>query len=219
MMSMQPVLEIFAPEGFASWPTDEHGRCGYLALDGRLTSAQVGTAVWRLADHNDVELAPEEVAERGARPQDPLDGFLHGLLTDPHPYAPGGLRLTDSATGTVVEPGCCTGLEEWRSWREVTEGSGTAWLGCEPDTRAERVGRVVRLTVDTEAEDGPVIELPLEELRRLLAGVERDLRDFLSLTARWAERQLPDHAPALTAALARALDLDPAPAPAPAHSA
>ncbi|WP_189925735.1 hypothetical protein [Kitasatospora xanthocidica] len=209
MMSMQPVLEIFAPEGFTFWPTGDHKPFDHLVLNGSLTPAEVGTAVWRLADVNDVELDPEADAERGPRPEDPLDGFLHGLLTDPDPYAPGGLRVTDSATGTVFVPGCCTGLEEWRGWLGVTDGGGAAWFGHDPDARVEWVGRTVKLTQDADDADSPVIELPPEELRRLLAGAERDLRGFLALAAAWAERQLPGHAAALTAALARALDLEP----------
>nr|BFD90244.1 hypothetical protein KitaXyl93_16040 [Kitasatospora sp. Xyl93] len=212
---MRPVLEISAPDDFTLWPTGGHEPCGSLTLDGRLTPDEVDTAVWWLAERNDVE-----GEERGARPAEPLGAFLHGLLTESHPYAPGGLVVTDSATGAVFEPGCCSGLEDWRDWLNVTDGSGTAWFGHDPDARAECVGRVVRLTQDAQeaenAEDGggsggggPVIELPVDELRRLLAGAERDLRDFLALAARWAERQVPGYAAAVTAALARALDLEP----------
>ncbi|SOB84916.1 hypothetical protein [Streptomyces sp. 1331.2] len=209
-MLMQPVLEIHAPDDFALWPTGEHEAWGYLALNGQLTPAEVGTAVWRLTDVNDVD--PDEDDERGPRPEDPLGAFLHGLLTMPDLFAPGGLRVTDPATGTVFTPGCCTGLEEWRAWLDVTDGSGCAWFGHDPDARVEWVGRTVKLTQDADDENSPVIELPPDELRRLLAGAEQDLRDFLALAASWAERQLPEHAAAVTAALARALDLEPGPA-------
>ncbi|MEU1286193.1 hypothetical protein [Kitasatospora sp. NPDC005856] len=215
MMSMRPILEISAPDGFALWPTGSHGPYGSLALSGRLTAAEVGTAVWLLADRNDVEPDPGQAEERGPRPADPVGAFLHGLLGESHPYAPGGLVVTDSVTGATFEPGCCNGLEDWREWLNVTDGSGTAWFGHDPDARAECVGRVVRLTQNAadgeDGEDGkaPVIELPVDELRRLLAGAERDLRDFLALAASWTRRQLPDHATAVTAALTRALDLEP----------
>ncbi|MFG2911225.1 hypothetical protein ACGF13_40035 [Kitasatospora sp. NPDC048286] len=209
MMSMRPVLTFFSPEGFTLWPTGTPGRHGDLTLSGRMTSAEVGAAVWLLADRNDVEPDPEQAGERVARPADPLGAFLHGLLTEPHPYAPGGLVVTDSATGAVFEPGCCNGLEDWREWLDVTDGPGTAWFGHDPDARAECVGRVVRLTQDAEGGDGPVIELPVDELRGLLAGAERDLRAFLALAAGWAERQVPGYAAAVTGALARALDLEP----------
>ncbi|MFD7934781.1 hypothetical protein ACFV4T_09645 [Streptomyces sp. NPDC059755] len=67
-----------------------------------------------------------------------------------------------------------------------------------------------RLTVDAEHDDSPLIELPVTDLRRLLADAERGMVDFLRPAAAWAARYLPDHATAVTSALGRALDL-PAP--------
>ncbi|WP_223242351.1 hypothetical protein [Streptomyces sp. CBMA123] len=206
---MQPVLEIRTPDDFTRWPTGTPGPCGFLVLDGTLTPEEVGTAVWLLADTNDVD--PDEGEERGPRPDDPLGAFLHGLLTLEHLFAPGGFRVTDSTTGAVFEPGCCNGLEDWREWLDVLDGSVDTWFGHDPSAQATRVGSVARLTPDPDAADGPVIELPVDELRRLLAGAERDLRDFVRLAGGWAERQLPGHAAAVTAALTRALALEPAP--------
>ncbi|MFG2692982.1 hypothetical protein [Kitasatospora sp. NPDC048407] len=202
---MQPVLEIFADDDFTLWPVGNHEPYGVLALNGKLTPAEVGTAVKRIADCNDFE--PEE--EHGPCPTDPLGMFLHGLLTMPDLFAAGGLRLTDTATGTVFEPGCCNGLETWRDWLDALEVGGSATFGHDPSPLAERVGGTVRLTLDAEAESaGPVIELPVDEVRALVAGAEQDLRDFLGLAAAWAEQHLSTHAAAVTAALSRALDLD-----------
>ncbi|MFJ9469046.1 hypothetical protein [Streptomyces caniferus] len=206
VMVMQPVLEIFAADDFALWPVGEQESYGYLVLDGELTPAEVGTAVMRIADCNNFE--PEE--EQGPRPTDPLGAFLHGLLTMPNLFAAGGFRVTDTATDTVfVEPGCCNGLEAWRDWREVLDGTGCSSFGHDPSSAAERVGDTVRLTLDADAKDGsPVIELPMEQVRALVTGAEADLRAFLSLAGTWAEQHLPTHAAAVTAALARALDLE-----------
>ncbi|MET7290120.1 hypothetical protein [Streptomyces sp. NPDC005573] len=55
MMVMQPVLEIFAADGFTLWPVGEQESYGHLVLDGTLTPAEVGTAVRRIADCNDFE--------------------------------------------------------------------------------------------------------------------------------------------------------------------
>ncbi|CAG6396734.1 hypothetical protein SCOCK_450049 [Actinacidiphila cocklensis] len=55
-----------------------------------------------------------------------------------------------------------------------------------------------------------MIELPVEQVRTLVAGAQQDLLDFLSLAGTWAGQHLPAHAAAVTAALARALDLEPA---------
>ncbi|MEU9415843.1 hypothetical protein [Streptomyces sp. NPDC048272] len=204
---MQPVLEISAAGDFALWPVGEHESYGYLVLNGGLTPTEVGTAVMRIACCNDFE--PEE--EHGPRPTDPLGTFLHGLLTLPDLFAAGGFRVTDNATDTAfVEPGCCNGLETWRDWLEVLDGTGSSSFGHDPYSVAERVGDIVRLTLDAHGADaGPVIELSVEHVRRLVAGAQQDLQDFLSLAGTWAEQQLPAHAAAVAAALARALDLAP----------
>ncbi|WP_405477434.1 hypothetical protein [Streptomyces canus] len=206
-MVMQPVLEIFAADDFTLWPVGEHKSYGYLVLDGKLTPAEVGTAVMRIADYNDFE--PEE--EHGPCPTDPLGAFLHGLLTMPDLLAAGGFRVTDNATDTVfVEPGCCSGLETWRDWLEVLDGSGCSYFGHDPSSMAERVGDTVRLTLDAHAkDDSPVIELPVDQVRALVTGAQQDLRDFLGLAGTWAEQHLPTYAAAVTVALARALDLGP----------
>lgn len=206
---MQPVLEIYAADDFGLWPVGEHESYGYLVLNGELTPAQVGTAVMRIADCNDFE--PEE--EHGPCPTDPLGTFLHGLLTMPDLVAIGGFRVTDNATGTVfVAPGCCNGLETWRDWLEVLNGTGCAYFGHDPSSTAERLGDIVRLTLDACGTNGsPVIELSADRISTLVAGAQQDLRDFLRLAKTWAEQHLPTHAAAVTAALARALDLAPAP--------
>lgn len=205
-MVMHPVLEIFAADDFTLWPVGELQPPGYLVLNGDMTPAEVGMAVMRIADCNDFE--PDE--EHGPCPTDPLGAFLHGLLTMPDLIAAGGLRVTDSATGSVfVEPGCCGGLEAWREWLEVLDGSGCSSFGHGPSSMAERVGEYVRLTFDADAKDcSPMIELPVDEVRTLVTGAQQDLRNFLSFAGNWATNHLPAHAIAVTTALARALDLE-----------
>ncbi|GHD75358.1 hypothetical protein GCM10010336_50980 [Streptomyces goshikiensis] len=124
-------------------------------------------------------------------------------------------ELTPAEVGTVdtvfVEPGCCNGLETWRDWLDVLDGTGCAYFGHDPSSVAEPVGGIVRLTLDAHgADDSPVIELPADQVRRLVAGAQQDLQGFLSLAGTRAERHLPAHAAAVTGALARALDLAPA---------
>ncbi|MGW2939845.1 hypothetical protein ACWDA7_51275 [Streptomyces sp. NPDC001156] len=121
MIVLQPVLEIYASDGFTLWPVTESELYGFLPLSGALDPAEVGTAVMRIADYNDID---PETDGRPPRPADPLGGFLHGLLTMDDLVAPGGLRISDTATGTTLLPGCCNGLDEWRDWLEVVDGRG-----------------------------------------------------------------------------------------------
>ncbi|MFH9239373.1 hypothetical protein ACH4KO_15040 [Streptomyces anulatus] len=205
-MVMQPVLEIFAADDFVLRPVGEHESFGYLVLNGKLTPAEVATAVVRIADCDDFE--PEE--EHDPCPTDPLGNLLHGLLTMlPDLFAAGGFRATDTTTGTVlVEPGCCNGLETWRDRPDVLNGTGCAHFGHDPSSTAERDGDTVRLTHDVDGtDDSPVTELPADQVRRLVADAQQDLPDFLGLAGAWAEQHLPAHAAPVTAALARALDL------------
>ena len=101
-------------------------------------------------------------------------------------------------------------LEIYACRLEVVDDNGWASFGHDPSPLAERHDDVVRLTVDAEQDDSPVIELSVTELRRLLAGAERDLIDFLHLAAAWTSVHLPDRAASVTSALGRALEL-PAP--------
>jgi hypothetical protein len=201
---LQPVLEVHRSADFALWPVAEVARYGFMPLGGALTSAEVGTAVMRIAECNDVEA---EADGRPPKPADPLAAFLHGLLTLDDLFTSGGLRVTDTFSGVTLLPGCCNGLEERGDWFDVLDGAGWASFGHDPSPLAERRDDTIRLTVDVERDDSPVIELPAEELRRLLAGAERDLADFLDLAAGWAARQLPRHRGRVMAALARALVL------------
>ncbi|MGW6564882.1 hypothetical protein [Streptomyces sp. NPDC054975] len=205
---MQPVLEMYTPDGFDLWPVAEVESFGLLPLSGELSPTEVGSAVMRIASYNDID--PD--GSQPPRPADALDSFLHGLLTLDNLVAPGGLRVTDNATGITFLPGCCDGLEDWRDWHQFIEDGSLLGFGHEPASPvAERFGDVVRLTVNAEQSDSLVIELSVAELRNLLTGAERDLTDFLTLAANWASRQLPGHCAPLTAALARLVDL-PAPA-------
>ncbi|MFI9175913.1 hypothetical protein [Streptomyces lincolnensis] len=204
---MQPVLEVYAPNGFALWPVAEVESSGFLPLSGELSPAEVGSAVMRIASCNDID--PD--GDRPPRPADALDSFLHGLLTFDNLFAAGGLRVTDNSTGVTFLPGCCDGLEDWRAWHQFIDNGGVLGFGHDPVSPvAERCGDTVRLTVNAEQSDSPVIELSVAELCNLLAGAERDLGDFLTLAADWASSHLPGHCSLVTAALARVVDL-PAP--------
>lgn len=208
VITMQPVLEVRTPDDFDLWPVAGIELFGFLPLGGELSPAEVGTAVMRIAGCNDID--PD--GDRPPRPGDALGSFLHGLLTFEHLFAAGGLRVTDDSTGVVFLPGCCDGLEDWRDWHRLVDDGSPLGFGHDPvSPLAERFGDTVRLTVDAEQNDSPVIELSAAELSHLLAGAERDLTDFLALAADWASRHLPRHRDPVTAALARVLGL-PAPA-------
>ncbi|CAM5535168.1 hypothetical protein [Streptomyces griseus] len=204
---MQPVLETRAPDGFSLWPVAEGASSRFTALSGNLGPAEVGTVLMLIARCNDIDPDPGAGDDRPPRPADPLASFLHGLLTSEDPFVSGGLRVVDGATGVTLLPGCCHGLEDWRGMYAVLDGAVSPFLGHDPDPVVERSGESVRLVVDFEQSDSPVIELPAAELRWLLDGVGRDLSAFLVLAAEWVRLHLPDHAEPVIEALARVLDV------------
>ncbi|WP_116244709.1 hypothetical protein [Nocardiopsis sp. FIRDI 009] len=128
MIIMEPVLEIRPSDGFALWPVGGSAPYGFLPLDGALDPAGIGSAVMSVADDNDVGSSED----RPTRPEESPDGFLHGLLTSDGPVTPGGLRVTDTASGTTLVPGCCAGLETWREWCGLPDDPGPVCLGHDP---------------------------------------------------------------------------------------
>ncbi|MGW1638356.1 hypothetical protein [Streptomyces lavendulae] len=206
---MQPVLETRVPDGFDLWPVAEVGPAGFLPLSGGLSPAEVGTAVMCIVGCNDIDPEDDPANDRPPRPADPLASFLHGLLTFDTLFAAGGLRVTDDSTGTTFLPGCCDGLEDWRTWHQLLDEDGVLWFGHDPVSPvAKRFGDIVQLTVDAAQGDSPVIELSVTDLRRLLIEAERDLTAFLMLATDWTHQHLPPaHRAPVIAALARVLDL------------
>ncbi|MFI5762456.1 hypothetical protein ACIA8F_16120 [Streptomyces sp. NPDC051563] len=203
---MRPVVQILIPEGFDLWQVAELQRFAFLPLGGELSPAEVGAAVASIAGWNDAD------ARLPPRPADPLASFLHGLLTLDELFVAGGLEVTDTAAGVTFQPGCCDGLEDWRDWHRLADGGSLLGFGHDPVSPvAERSGRTVRLTVNEQQGDSPVIELSVAELLGLLDVAERHLAGFLALATDWMPHHLPGHRGPVTAALARALDL-PAPA-------
>ncbi|GAA1446144.1 hypothetical protein GCM10009602_32060 [Nocardiopsis tropica] len=212
MIVVHPVVELHFRGGFSLWPVGEPAVFDFLRLHGGMSPVDIGTAVMLIVACNDVEdLFP---GEGPPRPADPLDGFLHPLLTTDQLFVAGGMRITDTATGAALLPGCCCDLNEWRDWLDyLDERSRRLDLGHDPFPLVEVSGGTARLTPDQEQRDSPVIETSAPGLRRLVAGAEDDLTGFLRSAEAWAEQYLPGRSAQVTAALGRALDVVPPQAP------
>ncbi|MFD3973469.1 hypothetical protein [Streptomyces cyaneofuscatus] len=127
MITMEPVLEVYAPDGFGLWPV-AGTTSGFLPLGGALSSAEVGTAVMAIAGCNDVD--PD--GDRPPRPSTAPGSFLHGLLTFDDLFAAGGLRVTDHSAGVTFLPGCCDGLEDRLDWHRPADHGGLLGFGHAP---------------------------------------------------------------------------------------
>jgi hypothetical protein len=161
----------------------------------RLHNEQVGLFVAALADRIDV-------APPGGR-----DEILDALLTEELLVISGGLRVGDARTGTIVVPGCCAGLEDWRGWTQALTG-GSPWLGHDPGPEVEVIGDDLRVWQDGGPNRhsgrwaGRHVDLPRRALPQLLTSVRRDLVGFLDVLLGWAERaDLGRRGPALVEAV------------------
>ncbi|MFD6531254.1 hypothetical protein [Streptomyces sp. NPDC060184] len=197
MLIAQAVLETSNTADFSLWPVADLPPYGFMALSGRMSSLEVGTALAVLADCNaradDDDLPTADAAEA-----------VRGLLETDMVIAPGGLRVHDTRTDATVDPGCCCGLEDWRAWLDVADG-GTVWLGHDPSPRLEHADGVVRLWQDGadtgNALPGQLVEITVGEIPALLRTVREGLQGFLALTEQWAERHVPSLAAELVARL------------------
>ncbi|MEU8158775.1 hypothetical protein [Micromonospora parva] len=75
-----------------------------MVLDAGCGDERVGLFVAALAGR--LEIQPP-----GGR-----DEVVNALLAEDFLIAAGGLRVRGGTIGTVVTPGCCAGLEDWRDW-------------------------------------------------------------------------------------------------------
>uniref|UniRef100_UPI003F4909FA hypothetical protein n=1 Tax=Nonomuraea sp. CA-252377 TaxID=3240003 RepID=UPI003F4909FA len=185
MIIMDAVLETEADVGFAAWPVAAEARDGVLVLSGRMSRIEVGAAMAVIFDYGGIPTAPI--------------GDLHHLL-DRHLadagglVAPGGLRVRDTTAKAEILPGCCCGLEDWRQWRDVLH-QGSVWLGHDPGTDLAYTGGVVRLRQELGSGSRPArvseVEIQLDELPGLLAGVQLRLQGFLRLVHAWAGEIAP----------------------------
>ena len=186
MIRLQAVVEVpMFEEGPAPWPVAAAAPDSWLVLDAGCTADQVGLFVATLA-------ARIDVAPPGGR-----DEVVDALLAEELLIVAGGLQLSDTEAGTVVVPGCCCGLEDWREWiRVLTDGS--PWLGHDPGPEVEVIGLGLRVWQDggPNRERGrwadrwaeQRVDFPRRELAPLLLGVQRDLVGFLNALAKWAEQ-------------------------------
>ncbi|MFI0242989.1 hypothetical protein [Streptomyces sp. NPDC016845] len=191
---MEAVLETYDAADFALWPVADSPTDHLLALSGRLSGREIGTAMAVLTSYN---TSDDEAPARGPETS---TGQVSQLLSTDQVIAPGGIRIRETSTGVTAPPGCCFGLENWRDWLEFMDGE-EPWLGHDPAPRIEHTGTTVRLWPDAEHPDGLPIELPLAQLPALLSSVQAQLVAFLTSVEEWATRYVPPLADVLVTQL------------------
>ncbi|MEU6786178.1 hypothetical protein ABZ912_43895 [Nonomuraea angiospora] len=195
---MDAVLETHGTADFTAWPIAEPAEDGILALSGRMSPAEVGTAMAVIFSYGDIPTAP--ISD--------LHHLLDRHLADAEALiAPGGLRVMDTATNAEILPGCCCGLENWREWRDVLHRQAI-WLGHDPDTDLEYLAGAVRLRQESGSRSTHEVEIQLDDLPALLTTVHLRLRGFLSLVGQWASETTPRAADRLVTVLDESFEIN-----------
>ncbi|MEV4367722.1 hypothetical protein AB0J71_11680 [Nonomuraea sp. NPDC049637] len=190
MVIIEVVLETHDAVDFTAWPITEPSNDRLLALSGRMSIADVGTAMAVIFSYSGLPIThAAELTEAQLRQHLAETG---GLI------APGGLRFRDTTTDVDVPPGCCFGLENWRDWWEVARGR-EPWLGHDPTPYITHVGHVIQLR--QHVDDPPSIEITRDQLAGLLTTAQQHFSGFLDLARQWATITTPGPADRLVAAL------------------
>ncbi|MFI2486834.1 hypothetical protein ACH47X_07990 [Promicromonospora kroppenstedtii] len=178
------VIELSDHAGFDGWPTTRTAGFGHARLQADLTVEEIGSVVWSFLNANHAFDDP------GA------DGSI--LF--------GGVRITDSTTGTVLLPGCCSDLSSRFDLVQcVADGAGDPWLGHGPWPAVQFNGDDVRLVVDTERTEEVAFTAGLDEVRVALDPIEGDLRGFLATLETWAAAHLPGKADVVVSCFRRGI--------------
>jgi hypothetical protein len=174
MLEVHAVVVADYVEPFRHWPVDRYQ--GSTSLSGRLSPAEVGSAMAAIVKHCDTdESAPDAAA------------LLRSLVRSEKVIAWGGLRVRDTDTGITVAPGCCCGLEDWRDWLQLVRRE-RPWLGHDPEPKIVFGDGVAWLWptggFDDAVPSGPAVVIRLDELPARLEVVRQELMDFLALVRR-----------------------------------
>lgn len=186
MLIADAVIELTDHAGLAGWPTTRAAGIGHGKLHAALTVKEIGSVVWSFLDANHVFDDPD------------ADGAtVHG-----------GVRITDTTTGAVLVPGCCSDLSgRFDLVQCVADGTGDPWLGHSPSPAVRLNGNKVGFVVDAERTEGVAFTATLDELRTALDPIEGDLRGFLATLEQWAAVYAPDRADDVVARFRRGIGM------------
>ena len=166
MVRVFPVIEAPSREAPFWMPLPPKPWPGFIELSAHISAVDLTLVTLTLASYNATGV---------------LAGSLRALASDFPPVAPGGLGVSDGFT--EILPSCCCGLEDWRSWWSLLDGSGSPWLGHDPNPGVEAAGQSFIVWADA-----PITEVDRNNLARVrigrstlieqLAVVEQALREF-----------------------------------------
>lgn len=155
-----------------------------MPLHAGLTVEEIGSVVWSFLEANDVFDDP--------------DADSVTVL--------GGVRITDTKTGAVLEPGCCSDLSgRFDLFKSAVDGTSDPWLGHSPSPGVRISGNKVRFVVDAERTEEVAFKATLDEFRTALDSIEGDLLGFIATLEQWAPVHVPAQADDVVARFRRGI--------------
>lgn len=184
MLIAEAVIELTDHAGFAGWPSTRAAGSGHMPLHAGLTAEELGSVVWSFLDANHMFDGPDD------------DGAT--VL--------GGVRITDTKTGAVLVPGCCSDLSgRFDLFKSAADGTSDPWLGHSPSPGVRISGNKVRFVVDAERTEKVAFKATVDELRTALEPIEGDLLGFLATLEQWAPVHVPAQADGIVARFRRGI--------------
>lgn len=175
---LNPVVEAPSLEAQPTWPWPIADRrpLSFIRLSGEMSDSEVGLVMAQLVTYNGIKAKPTVAKLLGA------------VIADEGLVLPGGVQA--SAGEREINPGCCCGLEEWRSWLLCLATGDSPWMGHDPAPWIESAGEVVRVWSDggllDQAPDAFALAFERPRFVAELERVERDLQAFLARVGQWA---------------------------------
>lgn len=170
------------------WP-HRRGLFSTFRLDGQVTTMDMGSLLASL-------VTPVLDEPTGRFP-----GDWDKVVASPV-LLPGGMKLTLHGE-LVIRPGCCCGLEEWPTWRDLARDGGSTWNGHEPFSTA--IARLDEGVIEFRGADartqpsGRSAVVSLDLYRRIVAHTEADLHGFFAVWETFLWEVLGDRAPTVLA--------------------
>ncbi|NEP02468.1 MAG: hypothetical protein F6K58_28240 [Symploca sp. SIO2E9] len=176
LAQLQAVVEVYSydSEQLCPWSKTLSNSFGWIRLSEHTTELEIGSVLAQLVNYNHLENHGE------------AKEVLGRILSAHSLILPGGIQVR-AASGKVINPGCCCGLEGWRDWLRFLKTGQSPWLGHGPNAWVERAGNLVRVWSDNRAKAFH-IDFERSHFEAQLSKVQQDLSAFLPQVETWAAK-------------------------------
>lgn len=161
---------------FTAWPVASAPPFSFLPISSTADEKIVGSFIAKLIEYQ--KPFPPRTVETA------LNKFLKksGLILS------GGIRVSRGEDS--IEPGCCCGVEGWRSWVESINAGITPWWGHDPEPWARPEGDSILFYWNGAFGIHDAVfafDFPRSAFKENAGQVEREFSGFLERVRNWAD--------------------------------